>query len=234
MRQRAPEPMAMDDAGSVDAFDSAHRILQAPIYRLNALALSRLLPEGGTLLDLGSGTGRLLMDLARARPDVLIHGRDLAPNMVRAGRRAIAAAGLDDRMTLDEGDMTRLEDVPEHVDAVSCIWALHHARMQHEATFRAVMDAVSGVPRLLYKDGLASERAAWTAEELEAMLQEAGLDDMTGGAEERIGHVQAWSSDAPARDGAHERLWEAAPLEPEAASALAERLADGLPALAAA
>jgi hypothetical protein len=97
------------------------------------------------------------------------------------------------------------------------------------------MDAVPGVAPRLYEDGLASERAAWSADELAAMLREAGLGDLTGGAERRIGHLQAWASAVPRSDaGAHGRRWGAGPLQPEAASALAERLADGLPALAAA
>lgn len=261
-RPRVPEPMAMDDADAVRAFDEVHPILQAPIYRLNALALSRLLPEGGTLLDLGSGSGRLLTELAAGRPDATIEGRDLAPKMVAAGKRALEAAGLDDRVRLTVGDMTHLGEIPARVDAVSCIWALHHlptrddamrclreiarvretrgaavwlfdfARLPSQAVFKAVMDSAPGVPDRLYRDGIASEAAAWTADELHAMLEESGLGALRGGAERALGHLQAWSSERPARAvDAHERLWRGEPLQPGAAEELAARLAGGLPAL---
>ena len=262
-RERIPEPTAMDDPDAVRAFDTAHPVLQAPIYRLNAQALSRLLPEGATLLDLGSGTGRLLIDLATARPDVRIAGRDLAPNMVAAGRTALQSAGVADRVSLDVGDMTAIGDIPARVDVVSCIWALHHlptrdaavrclreiarvrdehgaavwifdfARLRRRATFPAVMDLVPGVGARLYADGVASEAAAWTVGELSDMLGAAGLGDLTGGAERRIGHVQAWTSAPPsgAAEG-HERRWRARPLVPEPAHVLAERLTAGLPACA--
>lgn len=108
--------MVMDDPHAVHAFDVAHPVLQAPVYRVNALALSRLLPEGGTLLDLGSGSGRLLIDLAAARPDVRLEGRDLAPNMVAAGRRTLTEVNLHDRVKLVLGDMTRVEDPVGDVD----------------------------------------------------------------------------------------------------------------------
>jgi ubiquinone/menaquinone biosynthesis C-methylase UbiE len=254
--------MAMDDPEGVAAFDVAHPILQAPIYRLNALALSRLLPEQGTLLDLGSGTGRLLIELATARRDVRICGRDLAPNMVRMGWEALAAAGLEERVELAAGDMTRVEDVPDRVDVVSCIWALHHlatrddalrclreiarirdehgaavwvfdfARMERADAFRAVLDQAPAVPPRLYEDGLASERAAWTVEELAELLRDAGLGDLSGGGEQRIGHLQAWASPPPLGAAeAHERHWRTPPLPLEASSALAERLAAGLEAV---
>jgi hypothetical protein len=107
----------------------------------------------------------------------------------------------------------------------AAVWIFDFARMPDEAAFRAVMDAVPGVPERLYDDGLASERAAWSADELADLLADAGLGDLTGGAETRIGHLQAWASAPPApAASAHDRLWQAQPLEPEAANALAERL----------
>jgi ubiquinone/menaquinone biosynthesis C-methylase UbiE len=178
--------------------------------------------------------------------------------MVTAGQSVLADVG--DRVQLRQGDMTSVRDVPESVDVVSCVWALHHlptredavralreiarvrdsrgaavwifdfARLPDAATFRTVMDAVPGVPPRLYDDGIASEAAAWTDEELAAMLREAGLGDLTGGAERRIGHLQAWSS-AQSPATAHDRLWNAMPLRPEAAAALAARLASGLDAV---
>ena len=261
MRPRVPEPMVMDDPAAVLAFDAAHPVLQAPIYRLNAVALSRLLPEGGSLLDLGSGTGRLLIELARARPDVRISGRELAPTMVEVGRAALDAAGVADRVTLATGDMTAVDEVPESVDVISCVWALHHlpahadveralrgiaqirertgaavwifdfARLEDDATFAGVLDAVPGISPRLYEDAVASERAAWTADELADMLRSAGLDDLSGGAEARIGHLQAWAS-APAEGAtkAHETLWRADPLPSGPGQDLEELLSAGLPA----
>jgi hypothetical protein len=66
------------------------------------------------------------------------------------------------------------------------------------------MDAVPAIPARLYDDGLASGAAAWTAVEL---LDAAGLGDLTGGRERRIGHLQAWTSGVPDTTVAHERNW---------------------------
>jgi SAM-dependent methyltransferase len=57
---------------------------------------------GGPLLELGCGTGRLLLPLARAGYDVT--GVDLSQEMLRAARARVEAAGLTQRVTLVRGD----------------------------------------------------------------------------------------------------------------------------------
>jgi tRNA (cmo5U34)-methyltransferase len=126
-RPRVPEPMVMDDPASVAAFHTADPVLQLPMYRFNALAMSALLPDRGRVLDLGSGSGRLLAHLAAARPDVHAVGTDLADNMLTAGRASLQDDGLADRVELRKADITRLPpDLPPEIDLVSTVWALHH------------------------------------------------------------------------------------------------------------
>jgi SAM-dependent methyltransferase len=57
---------------------------------------------GGPLLELGCGTGRLLVPLAHAGYDVT--GVDLSREMLRAARTRVEAAGVADRVTLVHGD----------------------------------------------------------------------------------------------------------------------------------
>jgi SAM-dependent methyltransferase len=260
-RPRVPEPMVMDGAESVGAFHDVDPVLQLPIYRLNALALSGLLPEDGVLLDLGSGTGQLLAHLAAARPDVRAIGTDLAGAMLDAGRTELARAGLAERVELRRADMTDLAGaVPSRVDAVSCVWALHHlpgrseairclrgiaglrdrtgcavwifdfARLRRQATFDAVLDLAAGASPRLREDGRASEGAAWSAAELRGMLAEVGLGDLAGGPERRIGHLQAYFSRGRGERAAASGLW-AAPALPEPSRSVFERIRGGMPAL---
>lgn len=127
--ERTPEPEAMDAAGEVAAFDREGEAggALAGVYAFNARAISRMLPRGGTLLDLGSGSARFLVFLARCRPDVRVYGVELSSEMRARGREAIARAGLTGRVTLLAGDMTELEALaPRRIDAVSAIFSLHH------------------------------------------------------------------------------------------------------------
>ncbi|HUX68220.1 MAG TPA: methyltransferase domain-containing protein [Terriglobales bacterium] len=64
------------------------------------------------VLDLGCGDGTTAVPLARLGAEVL--GIDIARNLVEAGNRRAAEAGLDHRLKIREGDACNLEDVPDH------------------------------------------------------------------------------------------------------------------------
>ena len=60
------------------------------LYRAVAADVAVLTPPGGEVLDVGTGPGRLLVELARRRPDIGVAGVDPSEDMVR-----IASARLD-------------------------------------------------------------------------------------------------------------------------------------------
>jgi ubiquinone/menaquinone biosynthesis C-methylase UbiE len=255
-RPRVPEPMIMDEQSSVVAFDAVHPLMQLPVYRFNALAMSALLPEGSKVLDLGSGSGRLLMHLAQCRPDVEALGIDLADRMLTLGRASLQDAGLAGRVGLRLADMTSLPaDLPPDVELISTSWALHHlpteqdlrrclaeiarireqtgcavwifdfARLRRDGIMRAMGDLSRDAPERLREDGVASERAAWSARELQDALQEVGLGylrgDRGGGG---VRHLQAYFAYARDRPpSAHATRW-SAPRLPRTSQLVVRRL----------
>jgi SAM-dependent methyltransferase len=141
----------MDDPGSVMAFhqQGAQTGPLLPIYHFNAVATSRRVPAGGTVLDLGSGSGQYLAYLAACRPDIRVIGVDLSPTMIAIGREALRDAGLAGRVELIEGDMTDFVDLaPGRVDLVSTVFALHHLP-SHEMLGRCLGE----VARIRRRDG---------------------------------------------------------------------------------
>jgi SAM-dependent methyltransferase len=62
---------------------------------------------GGPLLELGCGTGRLLLPLARA--GFSITGVDMSPRMLEVAQAKVDAAGLDDQITLVQADMREVK-----------------------------------------------------------------------------------------------------------------------------
>ncbi|GGB51742.1 O-methyltransferase [Roseibium aquae] len=61
-------------------------------------------PAGGTVLEMGCGTGRNLVAAARRYPDVRFVGLDISDQMLETARATIAKAGLSDRICLVQGD----------------------------------------------------------------------------------------------------------------------------------
>ncbi len=61
-------------------------------------------PPGGTILEVGCGTGRNLILAARAYPDAKLFGFDISSMMLETARANIAKAGLADRIQLAQGD----------------------------------------------------------------------------------------------------------------------------------
>lgn len=143
-REVGGEPAIMDEPQGVAEYDALGAEVEVGIHQFNALGLSRLLPDGGTLLDLGCGTGRLLARLARGRPDASVIGLDLSAPMLQTGRELMRREGLDARVDLRRGDITAFDaDLPDRVDVVSCSFALHH--LPDDATALRCLEAIARV-----------------------------------------------------------------------------------------
>lgn len=57
-------------------------------------------PPAGTVLEIGCGTGRNLVQAARRHPDAAFHGIDISREMLAAAGKAVARAGLQGRIRL--------------------------------------------------------------------------------------------------------------------------------------
>lgn len=75
--------------------------------------------DGETVLEIGFGTGRALVDLARGVGESgSVCGIDLSRRMVERSRRRVADAGHGDRVALTQGDAVRLPYANRAFDAV--------------------------------------------------------------------------------------------------------------------
>ena len=66
-------------------------------------------PAGATVLEIGCGTGRNLIRIARRYPDCACYGLDVSSAMLATARMSVAKAGLDDRIRLAQADATALD-----------------------------------------------------------------------------------------------------------------------------
>jgi S-adenosylmethionine-diacylgycerolhomoserine-N-methlytransferase len=68
-------------------------------------------PDRGSVLEIGCGTGRNLVAAARAYPNAQLYGLDISEEMLRTARGSIARAKLEHRIRLAQGDATSFDAV---------------------------------------------------------------------------------------------------------------------------
>jgi S-adenosylmethionine-diacylgycerolhomoserine-N-methlytransferase len=98
--------------GQQAAMDRMYRF-QRHIYdstrRFYLLGRERLIselgvPENGSVLEIGCGTGRNLVKVAQTYPAACVHGFDISSEMLKSAGNAIIRSGLKERIAIAEGD----------------------------------------------------------------------------------------------------------------------------------
>lgn len=111
--QRDAVRAAFDERAPYYDQSTMHHLLAASVARFATV------PEGGTAVDVATGTGLVVRALTRARPDVTAIGVDLS-----AGMLAVARAELPSAQWV-QADAAALPLPDGSVDLVTCVAALH-------------------------------------------------------------------------------------------------------------
>lgn len=82
-------------------------------------AARKVLPSGGTLLDIGVGSGAIALAIAHERPDAQVEGIDLSPAALAIATENSQLLGLADRVVLREGDLFALDSSRQYDVIVS-------------------------------------------------------------------------------------------------------------------
>jgi SAM-dependent methyltransferase len=82
------------------------------------------LGAGGSLLEVGCGTGLFQLQIAKAFPNSRSTGIDIDPTGLAAAREAVRRAGLQDRVTIVEGDVATAVEAASF-DVVVMVEVLH-------------------------------------------------------------------------------------------------------------
>jgi ubiquinone/menaquinone biosynthesis C-methylase UbiE len=98
-------------------------VLMRGTYRRIAERLTAGVPDGGRVLDVGTGHGRLVSEIATRRPGLEVIGLDPSADMLSRARRRTAALE-NARVLLAPAESIPLED--ESVDVVVSSLSSHH------------------------------------------------------------------------------------------------------------
>ncbi|WP_338865511.1 type I polyketide synthase [Myxococcus stipitatus] len=79
------------------------------------------------VLDIGCGHAADLIDMAKAHSHLELHGCNISPDQIEAGRQRIRALGLDGRISLHYQDSSR-DPFPATYDLAIAFQVIHHIR----------------------------------------------------------------------------------------------------------
>jgi ubiquinone/menaquinone biosynthesis C-methylase UbiE len=105
-------------------YDFVSRRVLRGMYRRLAADVAGVAPDGGAVLDVGTGPGVLLVELATRRPDLLLTGVDLSADMIAAATRNLHPFG--ERASARVGDVTSLPFPDHSFDLIVSSLSLHH------------------------------------------------------------------------------------------------------------
>lgn len=109
-----------------EAYDRRARGVLGALYVRVAAEVAAAAPRRAVVVDIGTGPGRLLHQLARARDDLALHGVDVSTDMIAVARRNAVLAGLADRIELRPADVAALPFPDAGVDVVVATLSQHH------------------------------------------------------------------------------------------------------------
>jgi ubiquinone/menaquinone biosynthesis C-methylase UbiE len=161
-------------------YDPINKLLGGDATRRLLIEQARLQP-GHRVLEIGCGTGALLMQIARMHPGVDLTGLDPDPKALERARRKAAARSLP--IQLDRGFSDALPYPDASFDRVfSCVMFHHLVRKDEKRnTLREVRRVLKPGGRLQLVDFVGGPHGGGEAAEqrLLSLMEETGLADAT-------------------------------------------------------
>lgn len=123
MLPRVLEPEVMDSADEARDYDAMDH---GEVNRIFVRDFLHLYDGDGPVLDVGTGSAQIPIELCRCQSRVRVVAVDLAEHMLALGRRNVAAAGLAERLRLERIDAKRLPYPDRSFQAVMSNSIVHH------------------------------------------------------------------------------------------------------------
>jgi ubiquinone/menaquinone biosynthesis C-methylase UbiE len=123
MLPRVLEPEVMDSAEEARDYDAMDH---SQVNRVFVADFLSFWDRQGPVLDVGTGTAQIPIELCRQVPDVKIVAIDLAEHMLQVGQDNVRQAGFQGRLRLEAQDAKKLPCPPDSFGAVISNSIVHH------------------------------------------------------------------------------------------------------------
>jgi ubiquinone/menaquinone biosynthesis C-methylase UbiE len=120
----AHEPIA--EVAAVAQYDKGARLYMLPEYKYFVWKIIRRGIKGGRVLDIGTGSGRLAIALAKSGGDFQITGLDVSENMLQKARENARRSGTGDKIRFVLANADAMPFPDGSFDLVISYASLHH------------------------------------------------------------------------------------------------------------
>jgi ubiquinone/menaquinone biosynthesis C-methylase UbiE len=199
MLDRILEPEVMDSAAEAHDYDTMDH---SHVNQIFVSDLLQLQPHFATILDVGTGTAQIPLELCNRQLQTRVVAIDMAEHMLAVGRRNVERAGLTERIRLQLCDAKRMPFADRSFAVVMSNSIVHHIpepfavltemarvveplgllfvrdllRPKDESTLRFLVQQYAGDANAHQQQMFAdSLQAALTLEELQAMVTRLGF-----------------------------------------------------------
>jgi cyclopropane-fatty-acyl-phospholipid synthase len=133
---------------------------QAQRAKLEHICRKLLLKPGERFLDIGCGWGALLIHAAR-HYGVRAHGITLSGNQLELARARIAAAGLEDRVTVELRDYRELDGKTRY-DKVASVGMFEHVGLKNLPLYFDAVQRMLAPGGLFLNHGITHQHSGWS------------------------------------------------------------------------
>jgi len=144
---RRPNIEGLDNPDVAKAFEKMTNILPFKILRKKVLNQIKKLEPKGRLIDVGCGSGNLIVEIAETFPHLELTGVDISSEILKFAKERAKKNGYIERIDFKEGTVESLPFPDDSIDFIVSSLSLHH--------WLHPINAFQEFFRILKKDGMA-------------------------------------------------------------------------------
>lgn len=123
---RKPNIEGLDNPEVAKAFEKMTDILPFRLLRKKVLSKLKDFNPTGTLVDIGCGSGNLIVQIAESFPDLNLIGIDIASEILEFAKKRALDRSLGKRIEFKIGNVEKLPFSNESIDFIISTFSLHH------------------------------------------------------------------------------------------------------------
>ena len=123
---RKPNIEGLDNPEVAKAFEKMTNILPFRLLRKKVISKLKDFNPKGTLVDIGCGSGNLIIQIAESFPDLNLIGIDIASEILEFAKKRALDRSLGKRIEFKIGNVEKLPFSNESIDFIISTFSLHH------------------------------------------------------------------------------------------------------------